>query len=40
MPVWGDVFGRSSEVRDEAAITERIESLVRYLEGLQARTAN
>ncbi len=40
MPVWGDVFGRSSEVRSEAAITERIEALVRYLEGLQARTAN
>ena len=40
MPVWGDVFARSSEVHDEAAITERIEALVRYLEGLQARTAN
>ena len=40
MPVWGDVFARSSEVQNEAAITERIEALVRYLEGLQARTAN
>jgi mono/diheme cytochrome c family protein len=40
MPVWGDVFARSSEVHNEAAITERIEALVRYLEGLQARTAN
>jgi mono/diheme cytochrome c family protein len=40
MPVWGDVFARSSEVSNEAAITERIEALVRYLEGLQARTAN
>lgn len=40
MPVWGDVFARSSEVSNEAAITQRIEALVRYLEGLQARTAN
>jgi mono/diheme cytochrome c family protein len=40
MPVWGDVFTRSSEVPNEAAVTERIEALVRYLEGLQARTAN
>jgi mono/diheme cytochrome c family protein len=40
MPVWGDVFARSSQVRNEAVISERIEALVRYLEGLQARTAN
>jgi mono/diheme cytochrome c family protein len=40
MPVWGDVFARSSQVRNESVITERIEALVRYLEGLQARTAN
>jgi mono/diheme cytochrome c family protein len=40
MPVWGDVFARSSQVRNEAVITERIEALVRYLEGLQARVAN
>ena len=40
MPVWGDVFARSSQVRNEAVITERIEALVRYLEGLQARTAD
>ena len=40
MPVWGDVFARSSQVHNEAAITERIDALVRYLEGLQVRTAN
>jgi mono/diheme cytochrome c family protein len=40
MPVWGDVFARSSQVRNEAVITARIEALVRYLEGLQARAAN
>jgi len=40
MPVWGDVFARSSEVPNEAAVTQRIDALVRYLEGLQARTAN
>ncbi len=40
MPVWGDVFARSSQVRNEAVITARIDALVRYLEGLQARTAN
>jgi mono/diheme cytochrome c family protein len=40
MPVWGDVFARSSQVHNEAMITARIEALVRYLEGLQARTVN
>ena len=40
MPVWGDVFARSSQVRDEAVITARIEALVRHLEALQARVAN
>ncbi len=39
MPVWGDVFTRAG-APNEAAITARIEALVRYLEGLQARTAN
>jgi mono/diheme cytochrome c family protein len=39
MPVWGDVFSRTSGGADEASITTRIEALVRYLEGLQARTA-
>jgi mono/diheme cytochrome c family protein len=37
MPVWGDVFSRSSLVRNEAVITARIQALVRYLDGLQAR---
>ncbi|MGE0360844.1 MAG: cytochrome c [Vicinamibacterales bacterium] len=40
MPVWGDVFARASGVQSEANITSRIEALVRYIEGLQARTAN
>ena len=40
MPVWGDVFARSSQVRNEAVVTARIEALVRYLEGSQARTAD
>ncbi|MGE0360843.1 MAG: cytochrome c [Vicinamibacterales bacterium] len=40
MPVWGDIFARTSGVANEGAITARIEALVRYLEGLQARTAN
>lgn len=40
MPVWGDVFARTSGSGDEASITARIDALVRYLEGLQARTGN
>lgn len=40
MPVWGDVFARTSGGGDEASITRRIEALVSYIEGLQARTAN
>jgi hypothetical protein len=31
------VFSRSSLVRNEAVITARIQALVRYLDGLQAR---
>jgi mono/diheme cytochrome c family protein len=38
MPVWGDVFVRTTG--NEAVITARIEALVSYLEGLQARDAN
>jgi mono/diheme cytochrome c family protein len=38
MPVWGDVFVRTTG--NEALITARIEALVAYLEGLQARNAN
>lgn len=40
MPVWGDVFARTSGGADEASITTRIQALVRYIEGLQARTGN
>jgi mono/diheme cytochrome c family protein len=40
MPVWGDVFARTSGGGDEASITARIQALVRYLEGLQARTGS
>lgn len=37
MPVWGDAFQRSAEGLDEAGVRARIESLVRYLESIQAR---
>ena len=37
MPVWGDAFMRSAEIRDEAAVRARIESLVNYLESIQLR---
>lgn len=40
MPVWGDVFARSSDGGDPAIVQARIRSLVAYLEGLQAKTAN
>ena len=39
MPVWGDVFARSAEGGDPAVVQRRIEVLVAYLEGIQARTA-
>jgi mono/diheme cytochrome c family protein len=37
MPVWGDAFQRSVEVRDDAAVAARIQALVDYLELLQTR---
>ena len=37
MPVWGDAFKRSAEGLDEAAVRARIESLVKFLESIQAR---
>ena len=40
MPVWGDVFARSSEGGDANAIKMKIEALVKYIEGLQARASN
>lgn len=40
MPVWGDVFSRAAEGGDPAVVQRRIEALVAYLQGIQARTAN
>jgi hypothetical protein len=37
MPVWGDAFMRTSETSDEASVRHRIQSLVEYLETIQAR---
>lgn len=37
MPVWGDVFLRTSDTTDEASVKHRIQALVDYLETLQAR---
>jgi mono/diheme cytochrome c family protein len=39
MPVWGDAFMRSRENMDEAAVRDRIQALVDYLETIQAREA-
>ncbi|MEP7118689.1 MAG: c-type cytochrome [Acidobacteriota bacterium] len=39
MPVWGDVFTRSSDGGEPAAVQRRIEALVSYLEGIQTKTA-
>ena len=39
MPVWGDVFSRAVEGGDPIVVQKRIEALVAYLDGLQARTA-
>ena len=39
MPVWGDAFKRSAEIRDEAAVRVRIDSLVSYLESIQLRVS-
>lgn len=37
MPVWGDAFKEATGGSDEAAIKARIDALVRYLEGIQAK---
>lgn len=37
MPVWGDVFTRAVEGGDPAIVQKRIEALVEYLAGIQAR---
>ncbi len=39
MPVWGDVFARSTDGGDPAVVEARIKALVTYLESIQARTA-
>lgn len=37
MPVWGDVFSRSGEGGDASSVQRKIEALVDYLAGIQAR---
>ncbi|HUU32673.1 MAG TPA: cytochrome c [Vicinamibacterales bacterium] len=37
MPVWGDVFTRAVEGGDPNIVQKRIEALVNYLAGIQAR---
>lgn len=37
MPVWGDVFSRAVEGGDQNIVQKRIEALVDYLAGIQAR---
>ena len=39
MPVWGDAFTRTTTESDEAAVRQKIEALVRYIETLQERPA-
>ena len=40
MPVWGDVFARSVENGDPAAVKARIEALVAFLETIQLRAGD
>ena len=37
MPVWGDVFSKSSDGGDPAIVAARIKALVAYLESIQAK---
>lgn len=37
MPVWGDAFARSHDGGDEAAVKQRIDSLVEYIRTLQVK---
>jgi hypothetical protein len=39
MPVWGDVFIATRGNEPPAAVKERIDAIVRYLEGIQQRGA-
>ncbi len=39
MPAWGDAFMRSAEGGDEQTVKARIDSLVRYIESIQAALA-
>lgn len=39
MPVWGDVFQTTGGGSTEGSVKARIEAIVRYLEGIQARAA-
>jgi mono/diheme cytochrome c family protein len=40
MPVWGDAFERARDGGDPARVQKMIQSLVDYLESIQARTVN
>lgn len=40
MPVWGDAFQSASGGSGEAAVQERINSLVRHVESLQVKATN
>jgi hypothetical protein len=40
MPVWGDAFARSREGGSEEKVKQMIQSLVDYLESIQARVAH
>jgi mono/diheme cytochrome c family protein len=40
MPVWGDAFMKSQHGGDEAAVKQRIEALVTFLESIQLRTVH
>ncbi len=39
MPVWGDAFSQSLTHADEALVRQKIEALVKYLQGIQERHA-
>ena len=40
MPVWGDAFTRSLDGGGEVAVRQRIQSLVTYLESIQAKASH
>ena len=37
MPVWGDAFTRTNGSQGGLSVKERIDAIVRYLEGIQRR---